>query len=41
MKRWWKTYIRCLRFNRWPVLSPEELRLAEQKKKLDRLFGRS
>ena len=40
MKRWWNTYIRCLRFNRWPVLSPEELRLSEQKERLNRLYKR-
>lgn len=33
-------YVRCLRFNRWPVHSPEELYLAEKKRQLSRLYGK-
>jgi|TARA_X000001388_G_C2209343_1_gene114509 hypothetical protein len=37
MKNFLERYKQALALNRWPVLTPEELRKAEQKKKLDRL----
>ena len=34
------TYLESLRLKRWPLISPEELRKAEQQKKIDRLYGK-
>lgn len=33
-------YRRTLSLSRWPILTAEEVKIIEQKKKLDRLYGR-
>ena len=40
MKGWFLRFKDALALRRWPVITPEELRQAEQKKQLDRLYGR-
>ena len=41
MKLFWPRFLIALQLQRWPVLSNAEQLLREQKKKLDRLYGRS
>ena len=40
MKKWFLRFKAALALQRWPVLSSEGLRIAEQKRKLDRLYGK-
>ena len=40
MEHWWLRFKAALALRRWPIKSPEEIRLAEQKKRLDRLYGK-
>lgn len=40
MKVFWPRFLIALRLERWPVLSNAEQLLREQKKKLDKLYGR-
>tara|TARA_X000001382_G_scaffold102788_1_gene77619 strand:+ start:320 stop:448 length:129 start_codon:yes stop_codon:yes gene_type:complete len=40
MRQFWERYKQSLALSRWPVVSPEELRKAEQKQKLDKLYGK-
>ena len=39
MERFWKQFKIALRLVRWPVMTPEQVRLEEQKKKIKRLYG--
>ena len=38
MKHWWLRFKEALALSRWPIVTPEELRLAEQKKRINRLY---
>jgi hypothetical protein len=40
MKRWFARYKQCLALSRWPIISPEEILLKEQREKLNRLYGK-
>ncbi len=41
MEKYWRRFKYALRLQRWPVISNAEQLLIEQKRKLDRLYGRS
>ena len=40
MKNLWLRFKEALRLQRWPIISDAEKILAEQKRKLNRLYGR-
>ncbi len=40
MELFWRRFRKALRLQRWPIISNAEQLLREQKKKLDRLYGK-
>jgi len=40
MRQYWERYKQALALSRWPVMSAEEIRQAEQKRKIDKLYGK-
>lgn len=41
MELYWLRFIKALRLQKWPVLSNAEHLLREQKKKLEKLYGKN
>lgn len=41
MEDFWKRLHSALTLSRWPVLTAEQVRLQEQKRKLKRLYGKN